>query len=96
MISPEEVLGKTPEEIRELAKEKGLVPDQNKPDKWRDPQTGKERLLLHENGHTIDPQGNPVENERARAPHVHIFDRNGRGITDPTFPKPDRHFPLAP
>jgi hypothetical protein len=50
-ITPAEITGKTRTEIRDLARNKGLVPageldSAGNPRKWKDPVTGKERLRL--------------------------------------------------
>jgi hypothetical protein len=93
-IKPEEVEGKTKEELEKLAKDKGLIEDPNKPGKWRDPATGKERLLIHD-GHVDVNTGQPYDNERAAAPHAHAFDQNRKPIGDPSA-NGDLHFPIKP
>jgi hypothetical protein len=91
-IDSDELSGKTKEELEKLAEEKGLVKDPKNPDKYRDPETGKERLLIH-SGH-VDPRtGLPYDNTRAANDHVHGFDSSGRKIGDPSAGN-DPHFPI--
>jgi RHS repeat-associated protein len=93
-IKPEELEGKTEEELEKLAKDKGLVQDPRKAGKWRDPVSGKERLLIHP-GHLDKDTGLPYDNSRAAAPHAHGFEPGGRGIGDPNAGG-DLHFPIRP
>jgi RHS repeat-associated protein len=93
-IKPDELSGKTKPELEQLARDKGLVQDPKNPGKWRDPETGKERLLIHP-GH-IDPQtGLPYNNPNAAAPHTHGFDSRGKKIGNPSNGN-DPHFPIKP
>ena len=75
--TPEELSGKTKPELEQLARDKGLVQDPKNPDKWRDPDTGKERLLIHD-GHIDRITGLPYDNPNAAAPHAHGFDLGGK------------------
>lgn len=45
-ITPDDLKGKTREQIDQGAKDKGLVPDPKKPNKYHDPVTGKERVRV--------------------------------------------------
>jgi hypothetical protein len=93
-IHPQELIGKTADEIRQLAIDKGLVPDPNKPDKWLDPITGKERLRL-DPGHVDPTTGLPYNDPKAAAPHHHAYGPNGKAkIVDPVDGNP--HFPTMP
>lgn len=88
-IVPGDLTGKTQEEIEQLAKDKGLVPDPKKPLKWRDPVTGKERLRI-DPGHIDTKTGKPYDDPNAAGPHVHGY--NGKiPVVDPTG---NPHFPL--
>ena len=83
-ISPEDLEGKTPDEIRDLAEKLGLKPfgDTNNPDypkKWKD-SSGNERLRL-DRGHTESKTGKPYDDAKAAKPHVHGYDQNGKDIT---------------
>ena len=87
-IGPADIAGKTPEEIEQIAKEKGLV--SNGPDPkagkgaWTDPVTGKQRILSH-------PTGKP-------GPHAHVNNPAGErlGIDGKVVPaeSPEAHLPL--
>lgn len=92
-ITAKELSGATRTEIRNLAKEKGLVPkgDANHPDfprKWVDPNSNTERLRL-DRGH-IDPKtGQPYNNPNAAVDHVHGYEADGSKIHidgDPHIP----------
>jgi len=93
-IKPEELSGKTKPELEQLARDKGLVQDPKNPDKWRDPDTGKERLLIHD-GHIDRITGLPYDNPNAAAPHAHGFDLGGKKIGNPANGN-DPHFPINP
>jgi hypothetical protein len=82
---------KTQDEIRDLAKTKGLVPHPTKPDKWLDPVTGRERLRL-DPGHIDKTTGRPYNDPKAAVPHVHGYESDGKTkIRDPQDQNP--HFP---
>jgi RHS repeat-associated protein len=90
-ITPEELAGKSADEIRQLAKDKGLVPHPTKPDKWMDPFTGKERLRI-DPGHIDKKTGLPYNDPKARVPHHHGYGPDGKAkIVDPNDGNP--HFP---
>ena len=94
-ILAEEVTGKTRSELRELAKEKGLVPkgDPSHPDyprKWDDPTTGKPVLRL-DRGHVDAQTGRPFDKPNAAADHAHANDEQGNPITTDG----DRHIPTT-
>jgi hypothetical protein len=87
---------KSREEIRALADEMGLQPYgqpgvDGEPRKWRDPETGQQRLRIDE-GHVDKTTGEPYNDPKAAAPHVHGYDHNGNKIVDPDDGNP--HFPL--
>jgi hypothetical protein len=92
-IKPEDLQGKTQAEIEQLAKDKGLVQDPNKPNKYCDPNTGKERLRI-DPGHIDRYTGLPFDHPNAAQPHVHGYDLNGDKVRDPDTNDP--HFPLSP
>ncbi len=94
VIDPAELIGKTADDIRRLAKAKGLVPHPSRPDKWMDPVTGKERLRL-DPGH-IDPlTGLPYNDPKAAVPHHHAYGPDGKTeVVDPSDNNP--HFPTEP
>ena len=75
-----------------MAKDKGLVQDTNKPNKYRDPATGKERVRI-DPGHVDQTTGQPYNNPNAAQPHVHGYDESGRKVVDPQTNDP--HFPLV-
>jgi RHS repeat-associated protein len=97
-ITDDELRDKTPAEIRQMAKDKGLVAVGTKDSKWKDPVTGKERLLLHE-GHLDKVTGLPYDDKEAAVPHVHGFDKDGNPIRNPLVKDPNdetkgnKHFP---
>jgi len=92
-ITPEELTGKTPSEIRKMANDKGLKPfgdpNINYPRKWNDPLSNKQRIRIdsahYENGKSYDLPS-------AAKPHVHGYDETGKPIRDAFG---DKHFPLA-
>ena len=89
-----ELTGRTAAGIRKLAKDKGLNPDTNMPDKWMDPiNPDRQRLLLHEEGHK-DKFGQPFRLKEAAKPHVHGFESDGKTSVRDT--NGSRHFPLKP
>jgi RHS repeat-associated protein len=90
-ITAKDLQGKTADEIRRLADDKGLKPDPNKPDKFRDPVTGQERLRI-DRGHVDRQTGKPYNNPNAARPHVHGYRPDGTRIVDPKSKDP--HFPL--
>ena len=94
-IQAEDIEGKTRDEIRDLAKEKGLEPfgDKDDPDyprKWRDPDTKKERLRL-DRGHIDKTTGKPYNDPKAAVDHTHAYDKAGNKIKNPVDNNP--HFP---
>jgi RHS repeat-associated protein len=95
-ITPDDLTGKSKDEIDQMAKDKGLVQDPKKPNKYKDPVTGKERLRV-DPGH-IDPKtGKPYNDPNAAVPHVHGYPEGGPKagkIVDPNTGNP--HFPLRP
>ena len=97
-ITPAEITGKTRTEIRDLARNKGLVPageldSAGNPRKWKDPVTGKERLRL-DRGHTDPQTGLPYNDPKARVDHVHAYEPNGQTkIRDPI--DNNAHFPTT-
>jgi RHS repeat-associated protein len=91
-VTPEDLRGKTIEELEKIQKDKGLVQDSNTPNKWRDPVTGKQRIRI-DSGH-VDPEtGKPYENPRANVPHADGYDQDGGKVRDPQAEN-DPHFPL--
>lgn len=92
-ITPGDLKGKTPEEIRQLGGDLGLVPHPTRPDKWLDPVTGKERLRL-DPGHTDKQTGKPYDDPKANVPHSHGYEPDGKTkIVDPDDGNP--HFPTS-
>ncbi len=90
-IAPSELQGKTVNEIRALAKAKGLVPHATKPDKWLDPVTGKD-APPPDAGHIDSVTGLPYNDPKAAVPHHHGYEADGKTkIVDPTDGNP--HFP---
>jgi RHS repeat-associated protein len=99
-ITPDELRGKTEKELHQLAKDKGLVQDPKKSNRYRDPVTGKERLRI-DPGHK-DSSGKPYDDPRAAGPHAHGYDPSGKiDVTDPLtksdpkYPN-NKHFPIKP
>jgi RHS repeat-associated protein len=93
-ITAHDLAGKTAEQIRQLAKDRGLVPHPTKPDKWIDPLTGKERLRM-DPGHIDKQTGLPYNDPKAAAPHHHGYGPDGKTkVVDPTDGNP--HFPTMP
>jgi len=90
-ISPADITDKTPEQLRELAASRALVPHATKPDKFMDPFTGKERLRLDQ-GHIDKDTGLPYSDPRAAVPHAHGYGTDGKTkVRDPVDGNP--HFP---
>ena len=93
-LGSDDLRGKSRDELEQLARDKGLVQDPKRPNKWRDPITGDERMRI-DPGH-VDPRtGLPYNNPRAAQPHVHGYDDNGSKIRDPQAGN-DPHFPIKP
>ncbi len=93
-IKPEDLTGKTAGEVKDLAKEKGLVSDPKNPNKFRDPNTNKERLRI-DKGHVDPKTGKPYDNPNAAGDHAHGYEPDGKTpIRDPQTG--DKHFPLRP
>jgi RHS repeat-associated protein len=93
-ITHADVSNKTHAEIEKMAQDKGLVQDPKKPNKWRDPETGAERIRI-DAGHKDPITGKPYDNPRAADPHVHGYDKLGNKIRDPSAGN-DPHFPIKP
>ena len=93
-ITPDDLRGKSQGELEQQAKDKGLVQDQKRPNKWRDPVTGDERMRI-DPGHVDPKTGQPYDNPRAARPHVHGYDPAGNKIRDPLAGN-DPHFPIRP
>jgi hypothetical protein len=94
-INAGDLSGKTKEQIRDLADDKGLVqggrPDKEGNDtKYKDPVTNKIRIRIDE-GHIEPTTGKPYDLPSAAKPHVHGFDKDGKPIRDESG---DKHFPL--
>ena len=96
-ITADDLKGKTRDEIRQMADDKGLI-EKGIPDsvdggirKWKDPITNQDRLRL-DHGH-IDPgTGMPYDNPNAAVDHVHGYQPDGvTKIGDPVTGDP--HFP---
>lgn len=88
-INPDDISGKTPDEIDEIAKDAGLIPKgpdpKNGKDSYDDPETGKQRILIH-------------PKPKRGGPHSHVNDPQGErlgpgGIKVPTE-SPEAHLPL--
>ncbi|MDR6536739.1 RHS repeat-associated core domain-containing protein [Variovorax soli] len=93
-LGPDDLRGKSRGELEQLARDKGFVQDSKRPNKWRDPITGDERMRIDQ-GH-VDPRtGLPYNNPRAAQPHVHGYTDNGSKIRDPQSSN-DPHFPINP
>jgi len=91
-IGPNDLNNQTSDELRQLAKDRGLVPHPTKPDKFLDPVTGKERLRI-DKGHIDKKTGLPYNDPRAAKPHVHGYGPDGKTkIVDPSDNNP--HFPI--
>src|SRR6185312_7489947 len=71
-ITPDDLTGKSKDEIDQMAKDKGLVQDPKKPNKYNDPVTGKERLRI-DPGHIDKDTGKPYDDPNAAVPHVHGY-----------------------
>jgi len=94
-ITASDIKGKTAQQIRELAKKKGLVEHPRNPNKFKDPVTGKQRIRI-DPGHIDRVTGKPYNNPNAARPHVHGYPLGGQKagkIVDPETNDP--HFPLA-
>ncbi len=91
-VTPEDLTDKTPEEVHDLAKGKGFVPDAKNPNKYRDPVTGNERIRI-DNGHVDPKTGKPYDNPNAAGDHAHGYGPDGKTpVRDPVTG--DKHFPL--
>jgi hypothetical protein len=82
IITEDELTGKTWSQIRELARNKGLLPagDTSAPDyprRWKDPVSGRERLRL-DRGHVDPATGQPYNNPNAASDHVHGYEPDGK------------------
>jgi uncharacterized protein RhaS with RHS repeats len=93
-IKPDDLRDRSKDELEAQAKDKGLVQDVKKPNRWRDPANGRERMRI-DPGHVDPKTGRPYENPRAAVPHAHGYDAEGRKIGDPQAGN-DPHFPLRP
>lgn len=94
VITPDDLRDRSRDELEQQAKDKGLVQDPKKPNKWRDPVTGDERMRI-DPGHVDPKTGQPYDNPRAAVPHVHGYDPAGNKIRDPRAGN-DPHFPIRP
>ncbi len=92
-IKPEDLTGKTADDIKGMAGEKGLVHDKKNPNKFRDPKTGKERVRI-DKGHVDPKTGKPYDNPNAAGDHAHGYGPDGKPIVDPVTG--DKHFPIKP
>lgn len=89
-IDPKDVAGKTPDEIDDLARNKGLIPKgdpKSGKGAYVDPVTGKQRVLTH-----------PKPDSGCSGPHCHVnnsagerLDINGNVVSPKS---PDAHLPL--
>jgi hypothetical protein len=88
-INPGEVAGKTPEQIGQIATDKGLIPKGPNPQagqgSYTDPVTGRQRILIHPDADC--------------GPHCHVNDADGNrldgegNVVDPE--SPEAHLPLG-
>lgn len=83
-------------DIRTLADRLGLLPygqpdADGEPRKWKDPDTGQQRLRIDE-GHVDRTTGEPYNDPKAAMPHAHAYDQDGQKIVDPD--DGNAHFPL--
>jgi hypothetical protein len=83
-------------DIRTLADRLGLLPygqpdADGEPRKWKDPDTGQQRLRIDE-GHVDRTTGEPYNDPKAAVPHAHAYDQDGQKIVDPD--DGNAHFPL--
>jgi RHS repeat-associated protein len=94
-ITAQDLTGKSADEIRQLAQDKGLTPHSTRPDKWMDPATGKERLRLDQ-GHIDKTTGQPFNDPNAAVPHAHGYGPEGskNPIVNPD--NGNKHFPTTP
>jgi RHS repeat-associated protein len=96
-ITASDITNKTRTEIRNLARQKGLVLARSDatgaPIKWKCPCTGKERLRL-DRGHTDPSTGLAYNDRKAAVDHVHAYDSTGRvKVVSPDDGNP--HFPTT-
>jgi len=89
-INPQDVVGKTPEEIDKIAQDAGLIP---KPDSssvkegkgaYVDPVTGKQRVLIH-------PNGKPFPHGHVNTPAGDRVNKNGDVVPPESV---DAHLPI--
>jgi RHS repeat-associated protein len=92
-ITADDLRGKTKEELEQLAKDKGLVPDPNKPGRWRDPVTGKERMRI-DPGHFDKQTGKPFDDPNAAVDHAHGYGPDGKQPVADPLNDGNKHFPL--
>jgi hypothetical protein len=83
-------------DISALAERLGLRPygqrdADGEPRKWKDPDTGQQRLRIDE-GHVDKTTGEPYNDLKAAVAHAHGYSRDGRRIVDPE--DGNAHFPL--
>lgn len=90
---PKDLQGKTADEIKKSADDKGLVPDPKNPNKFRDPVTGKERIRI-DKGHVDPKTGKPYDNPNAAGDHAHGYGPDGKPVVNPETG--DKHFPIKP
>jgi hypothetical protein len=95
-IDPADLEGKTKDEIREYAREKGLRPvgqpdADGEPRKWKYSDTNEDALRI-DSGHVDKKTGEPFDLPNAAVPHVHAYDRSGNALVGPVCG--DRHIPL--
>lgn len=88
-IDPQDVKGKSPEEIKEVAENAGLIPKGPDPESgkgsWIDPETGEQRILCHAN---CDPPHAHVNN-----PQGERLDEHGNVVSPES---PEAHLPINP
>ena len=95
-LTAKDLVDRTPEELRNLAREKGFEPH-GQPDadgnfrEFRDPGTKRPRLRIDQ-GHVDPTTGLPYNDPRAAIPHAHGYDPDGKPIVDPG--SGNKHFPL--
>jgi hypothetical protein len=95
-LSHGDLKDKTRADVGALADRMGLQPfgqmdEQGQPRKWKDPDSGQERLRIDQ-GHIDKTTHQPYNDPKAAVPHVHGYDQNGEKIVDPADGNP--HFPL--
>ena len=75
-LAPAELIGRTHEDVQRLAREKGLMEDNRRPNRYLDPLTGRERLRIDAGHPPAGPRAGRIVDPETGDPHFPLRPRS--------------------